>query len=94
MEHLNMYNELEPRKEGGRLKLAMAYAITGNETKAESELIQAREINPKNVDVHTNLGLIYLNTNRLAEAKISFEKALEIDPNSERARNLLNQINP
>lgn len=51
--------------------------------------------NPKYVDAHYQMGLAYLNKGDTAKAKISLEKVIELEPQSEKAslaKNLLEHI--
>jgi len=46
-------------------------------------------INPQNSSLHTILGITYLQTNQKSEAKIEFQKAISLDPQNQRAKQLL-----
>jgi tetratricopeptide (TPR) repeat protein len=51
--------------------------------------IQQIAQNPQNPDLHYRLGVLMMSVGRLAEAIISFQSALEINPDYHRARNKL-----
>ncbi|MEX2596990.1 MAG: tetratricopeptide repeat protein [Salibacteraceae bacterium] len=91
--HLNELIKHEPNQDRGYLKLGMAYAITGDEAKAEQFFKTGVKVNPNNPEMHMNLALVYLNSNRIDSARESLKNALAVDPNLSRAKQLLQQIN-
>jgi len=61
----------------------------GDVEQALAEMEQAVELKPNFADLRFNLGNLYLDSGRLAEAGQNFEKALEINPKFFKARVLL-----
>ena len=60
------------------INLGIAYARIGDLEKAEGALLTALELNPEHPVVHNELGLLYREKGRFAEARQSYEKALAI----------------
>jgi len=54
---------------------------------------RAIETNPQNPDLHLVLGYIYLQANNKTEARREFLKTLELDPNHQKAKELLPNTN-
>ena len=46
---------------------------------------KAQEINPEDLRIHNNIGLLHYAAGRYEEAKLSYERALKIDPECEEA---------
>jgi curved DNA-binding protein CbpA len=61
---------------------------------AIKELRDALKLEPQNADIHGRIGVIYLKTNQGTMAKIHFRKAVEIDPNDQRAQQGLKRVDP
>jgi len=61
---------------------------------AIAELRDALKLEPQNADIHCRLGVIYLRTNQGTMAKIHFRKALEINPQDQRAQQGLKRVDP
>lgn len=76
-----------PENEEAYLSRAFVYFMKGPDDyrRAEENLKSAMKLNPRQAITHSALGIIYYETNRVAEAKKAFEKALEIDPVDEAA---------
>lgn len=72
-----------------RLKLAEAYAETGDTRRAVQEYIRAADLLPNSVDAQLKAGSIMLLAGRFEEARSRAEKALAVDPKSLDARILL-----
>jgi cytochrome c-type biogenesis protein CcmH/NrfG len=49
-------------------------------------------INPRHAVSHVNLGVMLVRQNRLREAVLCFETAVQIDPNYREARDYLEQV--
>ena len=82
--------ELNPRQVWPHILLGLAvYEQDQDVTTAESELLRAIALAPRNRDAHYHLGEIYRQENRIREALEMYEKALEIDPGFEAARKRL-----
>jgi curved DNA-binding protein CbpA len=66
--------------------LSLAYSrIPGKIKEAEQALIAAIKLEPRNADYYANLGLIYIRAGQKKKARSSFEKALKIDAENEKA---------
>jgi curved DNA-binding protein CbpA len=65
---------------------AEGFAAKGNFTQATLELRDALKIEPNNSRCHSLMGTVYLKQNQPTMAKIHFNKALEINPNDEAAK--------
>jgi Tfp pilus assembly protein PilF len=61
------------------LDLARQQYLTGELDKAKQSAERARDVDPKNSDVHLLLGQIAMERNDLNQAKKSIEKSLELD---------------
>ena len=59
---------------------AAAYKILGNLDEAEKEFQLALELQPDNIDLHNNLGLILTSKGYLNQAIESYKKAIKIKP--------------
>ena len=59
---------------------------------AIKELRDALKLEPQNADIHGRIGVIYLKTNQGTMARIHFRKALDIDPNDQRAQQGLKRV--
>jgi len=72
--------------------LSLAYSKVPDKLKeAEEALQQAIKLEPFNADLHANLGLIYVKAGLKKKALSSFQKALKIDPEHDKARKGLQQ---
>lgn len=60
-----------------RNNLGMAYYFRDQPELAEKELLKAIELDKKNTDAKANLGTIYMEKNRLKEARAYFEQAAQ-----------------
>lgn len=63
--------------------LGFAYVSVGRYDLALDTLRRARELNPRNVDVHLNLGLTYYALDRFGPAIEAFEEAIALNPDLE-----------
>lgn len=75
--YLMKSKELNPKDSKTRNNLGMAYYFRDQPELAEQELKAAISLDEKNSDAHLNLGSIYMEKNRLKEARIQFEYALK-----------------
>ena len=72
--------------------LSLAYSKVPDKLKeAEETIQQAIKLEPFNADLHANLGLIYVRAGMKKKALSSFQKALKIDPEHDKARKGLQQ---
>jgi curved DNA-binding protein CbpA len=73
--------------------LSLAYSkVPGKMKEAEEVLLKAIKLEPFNADLHANLGLIYIKAGLKKKAQSSFQKALKIDPQHDKAKKGLQQI--
>lgn len=86
LSYLIKAKELNSKDSKIRNNLGMAYYFREQHDLAEQELKAAISIDHKNSDAHLNLGTIYMEKNRLKEARVQFEYALSdlIFPNQYR----------
>lgn len=77
--------ELLPLQSRPRYLLGLAEERTGDLTGAAESFEGASRLDPKDGDALTELGRIYVKTNRPAEAEAKFRAALAIDPKSAEA---------
>ena len=61
-----------------RIDLGIAYHRAGDLETAETNLLQALELNPQHPVVHNELGIIYRKSGRFEDARKSYEAALTI----------------
>ncbi len=72
--------------------LSLAYSKFPEHVKeAEEALLAALKIEPFNAEFHSHLGLVYMKAGLKKKAHLSFQKALKIDPGSEKAKRGLEQ---
>ena len=69
--------ELDPKDSKIRNNLGMAYYFREQYALAEQELKSAISLDSKNTDAHLNLGSLYMEKNRLKDARVQFEHVLE-----------------
>jgi Flp pilus assembly protein TadD len=78
--------EAAPYLSAPRIDLGVAHHRAGNLDAAESNLLLAIESNPNHPIAHNELGIVYRETGRFAEARRSYEAALAIYPGYHYAR--------
>ena len=78
--------ESAPDLAAPRIDLGVAYHIAGDLDAAEAALNQAIELNALHPVAHNELGIVYRKTGRFAEARASYEAALDIYPGYHYAR--------
>ncbi|MEW6006913.1 MAG: O-antigen ligase family protein, partial [bacterium] len=77
---------VNPNSDIGYTVLAISYYLEGGQMDRVIENYKkAIELNPYSVDSHCNLGQTYQREGMFKEAKIEYKKALEADPECERA---------
>jgi hypothetical protein len=85
--------ELDPENAECWNYLSLAFSRLPNQLKlAEEAILKAQQLDPGNDDYLTNLGLLYLQAERLDDAKAQFEKALSINPENEKAQKGLSRV--
>jgi len=86
------YLEKIPKNSDARVDIGICYYNLNDYTSAIKEMETAITYQPKHQIAHLNLGIVNLTAGNIMSAKEWFEKAVEIDPNSEagkRAQELL-----
>jgi tetratricopeptide (TPR) repeat protein len=79
-------SQIDPRKHALALRnLAKVLGWAGKNQEAEKLVARAMELLPNDAETHTMAGVAAMRDDRIASAKIHFEKALEIDPANARA---------
>ena len=92
VENLKCSIKLVPGKANYWNYLSLALSkIPGKLKEAEETLQSALKLEPFNPDFHANLGLIYLKARMKKKAARYFEKALQTDPNNDKATKGLQQ---
>ena len=72
--------ETSPHLAGGYLHLGDAYYLRHDILSAEKSYLQAMHLSPKEALVHNNLGVLFMNTDRLDQAVNEFHEELQNDP--------------
>ncbi len=80
-----------PESASGHKIAGMDEYMLGRPSEAIVELLRATELNPKDPDAFYYLGRLYFSADNPKAALPMFEKALELDPTSVKARNHLGQ---
>ena len=71
--------------------LGNIYLFSNNYEQSINIYRRATLLSPNNKDIWNNLGYAYMKLNNINEAKKSFKRAIEIDPNFDLAKkNLIN----
>jgi tetratricopeptide (TPR) repeat protein len=86
-----------PNSFKGHFYLANSLFTLGNLDEAIEEYKESLKISKDNLSALTNLGFTYIKKNDLKNAKETFEKILQIDPQNKTAQeqlNLLRSMNP
>lgn len=78
--------EEAPNLTAPRIDLAIAYHRAGNLDAAQSNLLRAIELNPDHPIAYNELGIVYREAGRFADARRSYEAALAIYPGYHYAR--------
>ena len=60
---------------------------------AEDAILEAIKLDPRNTSYYINLGTIYLKAGKMKRAHSQFDKALQLDPSSDRAKRGLKKTN-
>lgn len=76
------------------MRRAEEYESKQDYAKAILEIREALRMQPKNGNLHTRLGIIYIKANQLTMAKIHFNQALKINPQDKVATEGLRRVDP
>jgi hypothetical protein len=80
---------LDPKFAPPRYNLVISLGLKGRYEEAAKQCRIYLAAYPDDADMQTNLGIMLLKQGKLDEAVESFKKALQIDPNNQKARELL-----
>ena len=80
VEQLELAVRLKPDSAAGRTNLAASLFHSGKSEPAEAQFRKALQLEPRNYDANHNLGELYIQSARIAEAVPLLEKAQEIRP--------------
>jgi O-antigen ligase len=75
-----------------QLRLGLAAALDGDDAAAERAWLRAEHLAPRSAAASVNLAIAYLKAGRVAEAERAARRALARDPSSDRAQDILRQI--
>jgi Tfp pilus assembly protein PilF len=84
--------KIEPTADFARYNLSVALAAKGNFDAAIEQCRIVIASRPDDAEMHTHLGILLQNQGKLGQAIESYKKALQIDPNFQKARDLLNAL--
>ncbi len=80
VEQLQLAVRLKPDSAAARTNLAASLFHSGKSEPAEAQFRKALQLEPRNYDANHNLGELYIQSKRIAEAVPLLEKAQEIHP--------------
>ncbi len=83
---------LNPHNYDALVKKARMYDLLGQTTNGREDFEQAVAARPRRAEYHTELGLHHQRVQDIVAARRSFERALQLDPNDERAAHQLNAL--
>lgn len=95
---LHTYREKEEETQRGLnqalrlLTLSLRSFYAGDYATASAQIRQAIAISPNIALAYARLGSVYYKMGQIDEATVAWEKALELDPNFEDVRNILNSL--
>jgi len=92
VEYFERAADMDPRHSGALFRLASLYAIYGDDQAAIELYERCLSTPPYFLGALINLGLLYEETNNYPAAAFCFRRVLEFDPNNERARLYLKDI--
>ncbi len=84
--------DMYPEAPGYRVKLGTLLGLAGDEEAADRQIGRALRHDPLSAPLHADVGLAYQVSGREEEAIRHYERALELDPNLQRARESLEDI--
>lgn len=93
VEFLKEAVEIDPQNADYWNYLALAHSKVKDGFKsAEQAIIEAIRLEPTSGEYYANLGLLYLMSKRIDDAKMQFHKALALDPDNAKAKKGMSQI--
>ena len=87
------YLAIEPKTAQIYMAIANTYKQMGEPTSAIKYLRDAMKIDPTNSDIYYNIGLTQFEQNKTQEAKTNLTKAINLDTDNTKAKNLLAFVN-
>ncbi|MBR5305233.1 MAG: tetratricopeptide repeat protein [Candidatus Gastranaerophilales bacterium] len=87
------YLSMEPKTAQNYLAAANTYRQMNEQEIALKYYKEAMKLDPTNSDIYYNIGLVELELNCATEAKINLEKAINLDTENSKAKNLLAFVN-
>lgn len=87
------YLNLQPKTAQNYVAAANTYKQMEEQEIALKYYREAMKLDPTNSDIHYSIGLVQLELNRTKEAKISLQKAINLDEQNTKAKNLLVFVN-
>jgi tetratricopeptide (TPR) repeat protein len=94
-EAIAIYRKAIQSQRGGweaHFELASELAAAGEVAESLKHYLEVVRLNPQHVVTRINLGVMLVRQNRLVEAGQQFEIALQLEPNSQAARDYLTQV--
>ena len=80
------YLELHPDDADARIDMGVCYFNLKDFESAKKEMLKALDYSPKHQIGHLNLGVVALSSGNLADSKVWFQKAIDIDPATDVAK--------
>lgn len=84
--------ELKPNFIVAQGQLGLALANLGKTDQAIEKILLVLEVFPEDVEMHFNLGYLYQKQGKIQQAINQYQKALQIDPGYQKAKQFLDQI--
>lgn len=94
-EVIKVYNEIltiDPQNSTVNYRLAYIYSVRKDYEKAAMYSLKVLKLYPFDFDSNYLLGQIYVTQGKILEAKIHLTRAVEYNPSSSEAKNLLNRL--
>jgi Flp pilus assembly protein TadD len=85
-------SRLEPDSADLEFKWGLALAMNGQTTDGLRHLARAVHLQPENPAMHSGYGRVLLQSGRSTAAMSEFEEVLRLDPGSQEARRILDQL--
>lgn len=87
------YLSIEPKTSQNYVAAANTYKQMNEQEIALYYYNEAKKIDPTNSDIYYSIGLVQLELNKIKDAKVNLEKAINLDTQNAKAKNLLNFVN-